>query len=450
MIAKKSHLAPCVLLTALLLAACHPDSHQVEKANALFQQGVEQSTNNSVAAIEAYNQALLILSTCDQNAQEVLRLKAQITNQLGTRYWKNGLIEHALSLHNEAIDIARLINDSTLLMDALHHAGRVASSLHDINLVNQYYQEAYQIAQILQDQPGSSEILLEIARDVDMEQGAYDVAIQKTMEALQNGAREDLCYLNLGLCYYYIENDSIAIDYLNKAWNSEKAGVRMSAYQGLYFIYQLQEDYQHALSCLELFNENLLQSEHEQRTEEVQRIKGEYDLAMQQQYIKASQHLKNLYLYALLGFLVVALLLTLLLLRQRTLKAKLKSEEMKNQLEMALKKNKVFVTALALSEHITASSIDFNINEKEWDDFVELVDMVYNHFTQRLLAQYPTLTKGDLQICCLTKQGFGNQVISILMNLQTNSFARRKYRIKQEKMNGLNDDRSFEEIINNL
>ena len=67
-----------------------------------------------------------------------------------------------------------------------------------------------------------------------------------------------------------------------------------------------------------------------------------------------------------------------------------------------------------------------------------------------LMEKYPTLTKSDLQICCLTKQGFSNQVISILMNLQTNSYARRKSRIKQEKMNGLEDERSFEEIINNL
>ena len=123
---------------------------------------------------------------------------------------------------------------------------------------------------------------------------------------------------------------------------------------------------------------------------------------------------------------------------------------MKNQLELELKKNKVYVTALALTEQITASTLDFDLNENEWDDFVELIDKVYGNFTQRLTAQYPTLTKSDLQICCLTKQGFSNQVISILMNLQTNSYARRKSRIKQEKMNGAEDERSFEEIINEL
>jgi hypothetical protein len=36
------------------------------------------------------------------------------------------------------------------------------------------------------------------------------------------------------------------------------------------------------------------------------------------------------------------------------------------------------------------------------------------------------------------------------MNQQSASYARRKSRIKQEKMNGLNDERSFEEIINGI
>ena len=81
---------------------------------------------------------------------------------------------------------------------------------------------------------------------------------------------------------------------------------------------------------------------------------------------------------------------------------------------------------------------------------MSLIDKVYGDFTQRLMTQYPSLTNSDLQICCLTKQGFSNQVISILMNLQTNSYARRKSRIKQEKMNGLEDERSFDEIINSL
>ena len=105
---------------------------------------------------------------------------------------------------------------------------------------------------------------------------------------------------------------------------------------------------------------------------------------------------------------------------------------------------------MALAEQITASTLDFELNENDWDDFVTLIDKVYGNFTQRLKEKYPNLTKSDLQICCLAKQGFSNQVISILMNIQTGSYARRKSRLKQEKMNGFNDERSFEEIINSI
>ena len=450
MITSKPHLAPFLLFTALLFAACHHDARQLDKARILFQEGMEQSPTNSVAATEAYHQALLTLASCDQSSPDVLKLKAKINDQLGTRYWKNNLIDNALELHVQSIDIYRSLEDSALLMSSLQNAGRVASSLHDVNLVNQYYQEAYQISTLLHDTDFANNILVEIARDVYMEQGEYPKAITAASQALQGGAREDLCCLTIGLSNYYIENDSLAIYYLNQALKSDKAGVRMSAYQSLYFIYQLQEDYQQALECYEHFNEDLLRAEHEQRTEDVQRIKGEYDLKLQKASLESSQHLQNLFLYLSIVLLFSLLILTLLLLRQCTLRARLKSEEMKNQLEAALKKNKVFVTALALSEQITASSLDFNINENEWDDFVELIDLIHNNFTQKLLERYPTLTKGDLQICCLAKQGFGNQVISILMNLQTNSFARRKYRIKQDKMNGPNDPRSFEEILNSV
>ena len=75
---------------------------------------------------------------------------------------------------------------------------------------------------------------------------------------------------------------------------------------------------------------------------------------------------------------------------------------------------------------------------------------MYDGFTTKLLAKYPSLTQGDLQICCLTKQGFSNQVLAIIMNMQSASYARRKSRIKQEKMNGLQDERSFEEIISEI
>ena len=448
---KKPYFVIFLIGILLFAAGCNRGARQYEKAKALYEEGLALSdSDQSVAAAETYTQALLELESCDQELQDVKRLKAQIEDQLGTRYWKHGLKEEALRLHRDAIEILRSLPGTVLLTEALQHAGRVAASLHQVDQAEAYYEEALQLAQTQKNKQLYNEILLELGRDVLMEQGDYPKAIETVTEALEGGARPDLCHLTLGMAHYYMENDQQAIEYLTLATESEKAGVRMPAYQGLYLINELQNDYPQALKCFEKYNENMMLAHAEQRNEEMQRIQRDYELQVQKSTLQAEQKLKTVYLYLIVGLLLVALVVTLLLLRQKTLKDKLKDEESQRQLELALKKNKVFVTALALAEQITVSTVDFNLEDKEWSDYLELIDLVYSDFTKKLMERYPILTKTDLQICSLTRQGFSNQVISIMMNLQTNSYARRKYRIKQEKMNGAQDNRSFEEIINDI
>ena len=447
---KTRYLILAIILVVVGFTACQQGARSLKEAETLFQLGVEQrAAKQTEAAAESFSQALFAIERCDQNQAEVQRLKGQIDDNLGFCYWKHELFAEALPLHKDAATLAREINDSTLLMNALRNCGRATASLGNIDAAEQHYDEALTIAKALNDKTMENEILLESSRDVFLVKEDYDEVIERVSQALADGAEGD-GQLTLGLAYYYLEQDSLAIAHLTEATKNEMAGVRMSAYQSLYFIHQIEEDYQKALECHELFNENMMQADSTHRSEQVQRIKAEYDLQMQKSQLQSEQKLKNLYFYLILGVLLVVLAITLLLLRQKTLSAKLKAEEMKNQLETELKKNKVYVTALALTEQITASTLDFDLKESEWDDFVVLIDKVYGDFTERLMEKYPTLTKSDLQICCLTKQGFSNQVISILMNLQTNSYARRKSRIKQEKMNGLEDERSFEEIINSL
>lgn len=435
-------------MVAVVFGSCRSNSRQYEKALALYEEGLEIPSDNSLAAAEIYNQALMELEECDQELPDVYRLKGQIEDQLGTRYWKHGLKEEALLLHQDAIEIFRLMPGSVLLMNALQNAGRVTASLHRVDEAEKYYGEALEIAKTQSSKKAAKDIQLELCRDVYMEKGEYERVIELVTDALDKGARPDLCQLTLGLAYYYVENDQLAVEFLNQATQSDKAGVRMPAYQALYQIYELQKDYPQALQCFEKYNENMMQAHAEQHNEEMQRIKREYDLQMQKNSLQAEQQLKWIYLYLVLGVLVVALVVTLLLLRQKTLKNKLKGEESQHQLDIAMKKNKVFVTALALSEKITGNTVDFNLDEAEWNDYIDLINLIYSDFTKKLLERYPTLTKTDLQICTLTRQGFSNQVISIMMNMQANSYARRKYRIKQDKMNGEQDDRSFEEIIN--
>ena len=160
--------------------------------------------------------------------------------------------------------------------------------------------------------------------------------------------------------------------------------------------------------------------------------------------------IKKEVLLLIIGVLLTYLVLMFQLLRQRNLKDCLKKEMAQHQMDLALLKNKVYLAAQALAEVISAPSVEFNLQDADWDDFIELVNHRHQGFVKRLLEKFPTLTKGDVQICCLTKLGFSNHVISMLMNQQAASYARRKSRIKQEKMNGMQDERSFEEIIEAL
>ena len=111
-------------------------------------------------------------------------------------------------------------------------------------------------------------------------------------------------------------------------------------------------------------------------------------------------------------------------------------------------RNKVYTTAQSLGDQVTADTMNFALSDDDWADFISLTDLVYDGFSQRLLELYPKLGKWDVRICCLSKNGFSNQVISILLDTQTESYYRRKTRIKQMKMNLMDDTRTFEEIVN--
>lgn len=442
-----------IIMVALTVGftACRQEARSLNEAETCYQEGLElKAAKNTEAAAEAFSNALLAINRCDASKTEVKHLKALIEDNLGAMYWKHGLSDEALELHLDAVTLSRELNDTTLLMKALRNCGRVTASLQRTQDAQAFYGESLILAESINDSAFVNELLMETGHDLYLESGDYPQAIANATRALSNGANPSFCHLVIGLSHYYQSQDSLAIMHLQEATQSPKPSVRMSAYQGLCQLYQYAGDYPKALECHELYTENMMQDSHDFSRQEMERIKAEYDLKLQKQNIEAEHRLKNVFLYLILGGLIAYLCVVLLLLRQKTLNAKLKTEEMKSQLELALKKNKVYVTALALTEQITSSTLDFNLSEAEWNDFVELVDALHDGFTQRLLAQYPSLNDGDLQICCLAKQGFSNQVISILLNLQTASYARRKSRIKQEKMNGLQDERSFEEIIDSL
>ena len=208
-----------ILVTTLVMAsltACQQGARSLKEAETLFQQGVAQrAAKQSEAAAESFSQALLAIERCDMKQPEVQRLKGQIENNLGFCYWRHELFEEALPLHKDAAELFRALHDDSLLMNAQRDCGRAEASLGDIEGAKASYEEALSLAKTLNDKAMENEVILELSRDVLLEQEDYEQVVTLVSKAIADGAEGD-SQLTLGLAYYYLEQDGLAIMHLTE------------------------------------------------------------------------------------------------------------------------------------------------------------------------------------------------------------------------------------------
>lgn len=434
-----------LIIMVLILAACNGQKNQ-EKARALYEEGVQlREEQHSEEAAECFLKALELL---DDDSP----LRAQINDNLGALYLKHGLFDGAFDAHNEAFRCFKQLGDSIGMMNAYRNCGRAMRSQEQYAVAKQYYDSAFCIATLINDKAMLGDLYLEIGRDYYMETGDFGKGIEYVNHALEgelNDNDTDIANMTLGILYYYSNDFNQAKTYLNKALRSERPGLKMSVYQTLYAIAYYEGDYKTAVYYQQLSSDNMLESEQKQSGETMQRLKSEYELKAQKNAMESLHRNHSLKLYLIIALSVIAFLIILLIIRKKINENKIKSLE--KELEMRNKimlSNKVFVTAKNLGEHLTSDTLGFVLDDSDWDDFISLTDMIFNDFSKRLLATYPKLGKWDVRICCLCKNGFSNQVISILLDTQTDSFYKRKTRIRQQKMELPDDGRSFEEILN--
>ena len=488
--AKLKSLILITLVLSLAMVSCDTPEQRYERARTLYEEGAElRGQRLSEEAAERFLQALEVLGTGETDDKTVL-LEGQLKDNLGAMYNKHGLFEDALKMHNEAIANFKQLGDSLDLMGAYRNCGRVAKMLEQFNQAKRYYDTAFSIATLLDDRAMQSDIYLEMGRDYYLPIGNYPEAmtcVRRALEGELDDNNTDIANMTMGVLYYYTKNYAEAKPCLEAALRSEKAGVRMSVYQTLYAIAYNEGKYEQALEYYDLFNQNMMQSDQEHASENLQRLKAEYELKAQKSEMELLLRNRSLKLWLIIAAAVIALLVIVLIVRKKVSDHKLAMEQFRSQVERdqnrihelvsdmetlirtnddlrrdrqtlsqkdllmtskIMGRNKVYTTAQSLGEQVTADSMSFDLTDTDWADFISLTDLVYDGFSQRLIELYPKLGKWDVRICCLSKNGFSNQVISILLDTQTESYYKRKTRIKQMKMNLTDDTRSFEEIVN--
>lgn len=479
-----------LVLVCGLLTACNTQTKRVGQAQSLYEEGLRlREQRQSEEAAEKFLQGLEALLSCEETT-EILQLKGQLCDNLGAMYFKHGLFEGAFVQHQQALNCFRQTLDSTGMMNAYRNSGRAVRAQEQYTQAKQYYDSAFSIATLIHDQAMLGDLYLEMGRDYYMETGNFAKGIESVNKALEIGLSDsdtDIAYMTLGILYYYANDVEQAKSFLNQALHSERPGLKMSVYQTLYAIAYTEGDYKQAIQYQQLFSTNLLESEQEHSSEVMLRIKSEYELKAQQSELESLHRNRDLKLYLIIALVLIALLVILLIVRKIVSDHKLKMEQFGRQVERdqnrihelvsdmetlirtndelrrnqqtlsqkelmmtekIMARNKVMVTAQALSEQVNADTLNFELADNDWTDFINLTDLIFDGFSQRLLQLFPKLGKWDVRICCLSKNGFSNQVISILLDTQTDSYYKRKTRIKQMKMNLGDDNRSFEEIVN--
>lgn len=87
------------------------------------------------------------------------------------------------------------------------------------------------------------------------------------------------------------------------------------------------------------------------------------------------------------------------------------------------------------------------IDNKLWQEIKEKIDLLFDNYTKRLCHQIPSLTDGDIQICCLIKLRFSNGDIANMLATSPTSVSKRKLRLKErivQEIGSLGENQSLD------
>lgn len=87
------------------------------------------------------------------------------------------------------------------------------------------------------------------------------------------------------------------------------------------------------------------------------------------------------------------------------------------------------------------------IDNKLWQEIKEKIDLLFDNYTKRLCHQIPSLTDGDIQICCLIKLRFSSGDIANMLAISPTSVSKRKLRLKErivQEIGSLGENQSLD------
>lgn len=404
--------------------------------------------------------------------------KSRAYRYIGYSYQHCNMSDSALTAHLKAIQYGNLSTNNRYRLSLLRDVARAYKNTNQQEKAIPFY---FQVIDTLKLEANSlflSGILNEISA-VYADMGNFREALRYAREAKEKRISRDevpVHNLALGRIYLNINNADSARCYLVKALQSTNHYVSNAAYRYLILLDEQVGDFEEAFNTFGKYTNSSSNIDQEIDNEIMRRRYEEEKLKNENNLLKLSKRERELYLLWLILFVLLTTIVAYMLYtrekKKRVLKEKLGEElllkEKAKQLEsenLLLKKDgelgmlrekdallrESLFKRMTLSEKIPSLGMSpkddqpdsgdrrIVLTEQDWQELVQTVNDAYDNFAVRLLTAYPSLNNNEIAFCCLLRIKITLKDLSDIYCISKASVAKKKSRMKKDKL-GLNDN----------
>jgi len=388
-------------------------------------------------ALNQYLKALDLFPLIRPKDKKIQIRKATLLTNIGVVYDETKQFQEASRYYNEALKLARQVNEPEIISNILNNQGTLYRDLGNNELAFQHYNEAMQLRKKQNNRFG-------LARS----------------------------FHNIGTFYFeHLKNFDSAEFYLKKSIAiGEEIGlwetVSSSSF-ALYKAYKEKGAFKEALETLEMnmrVNDSLF---NEESTRRIAQLEMQFDFDRKQSLMEAEQKQKVLYLWITAGgifMLLIIVTLLFILQRNKTRRSELeqahlnlekinlkndlaiKDKELAANIMYLLNKNELINSIseklLEIKGQITPPSqaaiqkvvldLQSNLQPELWQEFEFRFQQVHEHFYKTLNEKFPDLTPSEVRLCAFLKLNMTTKEISAITHQNAKSIDVARTRLRKK------------------
>lgn len=92
------------------------------------------------------------------------------------------------------------------------------------------------------------------------------------------------------------------------------------------------------------------------------------------------------------------------------------------------------------------SSGNYNMQEADWLDLTQMMDMLFDNFATRLRETYPAMTQDAVHFCCLVRLRLPLKDLKFILHVDSDAIYKRRYRLKKDLLPA-DDKRSLDDFL---